>query len=117
MPNATASMPNRATVPCFFALYPTVAAAALSDGLAVLLAAEAFMELDMVWDVVQDVAWTAVPVPVAEAVLLIVRVTPWAAQSFFANSSVSGSVSVNTDDFFGEKRREPDPRFDIKIQD
>lgn len=95
-----------------------VAAAALSDGFAVLLAAEAFMELDVVW----DVAWAAAPLPVAvaEAVLLIVRVTPWAAQSLTAKSSVSGSVSVNMDNFFGGGgeggRREIDPRFDIKIQ-
>lgn len=89
MLKATPTMPNRAPVPRFCTLYPTVAAAAFSNGLVALLATEALV----------DVAWTALllvllallgVVAVAEAVSLRFIVTPSAAHCFTAKSSVSG---------------------------
>lgn len=84
MPKATPNMPNRAPVPRFCTLYPTVAAAAFTNGVVVLLAADALV----------DVAWIAMllaVLPVAEAVSLKLSVTLWAAQSCRAKSSVSGT--------------------------
>lgn len=82
MPKATAKMLNRAPVPPFCALLPAVAA--FPDGEGVTLG-----ELDVA------VAWPWMPLvapvamPVAEGVLLMLRVTLWAAQSFDAKSSDS----------------------------
>lgn len=85
MQSATPTMPNTASVPRCFALYPTMAAA-FAVGWAVLLAAETLEELDVA------VAWAAVPVagPVVEVMSLMLRVTPWASQRFRAISSLSG---------------------------